>query len=118
LKQGRQCTYIAKWRHVPVTIVAVNKNKYCMFWLCVYSIGIQHAMRMRHIVACPTVQYFSTYLINSSIFGKRVIEHPTVLLFSPLRLSKIYLILRRIRPGIAINEHSASLKVHVILVRF
>jgi hypothetical protein len=38
---------------------------------------IQHAKRMRHVVlssvACHTLQYFSTYLINGKVFGEKKI---------------------------------------------
>jgi hypothetical protein len=42
--------------------------------MCVFLVlGIQHAMRMGHIVilACTTLQYFSHYLINGTIFEKK-----------------------------------------------
>jgi len=44
------------------------------------ALGIHHALRMRCVilssVACPAVLYFSTYLINGTIFFKEnVIEH-------------------------------------------
>jgi hypothetical protein len=51
------------------------------------SLGIQHAMRTRHIVTWPARLYiFSHYLINDAIFeGKNVIERiKSVFLFSVL----------------------------------
>ena len=53
-------------------------------------------MRMHHLVTAgsPTVQYFSNYLINSTVFEKRVIDHKCVLILSTL-LSEIFIIIRR-----------------------
>jgi len=40
------------------------------------ALGIQHAMRMRHIVSCPLRLYsiFARYLINGKIFGKDLLN--------------------------------------------
>jgi hypothetical protein len=49
------------------------------------ALGIHHAMRMHHIVICGLSgsKYFFTYLINSIIFEKEVIEpEMCVLIFS------------------------------------
>jgi hypothetical protein len=50
------------------------------------ALVIQHAMRMRRIilssVTLVALQYFPHYLINAMIFGKNVIDHTCILIFS------------------------------------
>ena len=42
---------------------------------CVYTLSCLEAMRIRRIVYCPVLPYFSTLLINGTVFGKKkVIE--------------------------------------------
>jgi len=40
------------------------------------ALGIQHAMRMHHMVVCPAPLYgiYPNYLINGTIFGKRLLN--------------------------------------------
>jgi hypothetical protein len=49
-KKDRQC--IVKLKHVRATIVAVETCKYYIFRIVFVAIGMQHAMRMHHIVMC------------------------------------------------------------------
>jgi len=62
---------------VRVTILALEKHKYCTFWVFVASF-IQHAMRMRRIilssVTCPVLQYIFPLSYSQHDFGKKIIE--------------------------------------------
>ena len=46
-------------------------------------------------VACPALQYFSTYPINGTILGKKLLNIKCVFLISLQLLSETFLILRR-----------------------
>ena len=56
-----------------------KSNKYYITYPDCVSVALvnMHAKRMRHIVMWPAPLYhiFPHYLINSAIFGKKVIEH-------------------------------------------
>ena len=60
---------------------------------------------------------FPHYLINGTIFGKKLLNIKCVFWFSLQLLSETFLILKIIQEDI-INVHRASRKVPVILVRF
>jgi hypothetical protein len=86
---------------------------------CVFvALAIRHAMRMRLIVICvlsPLYRIFPHYLINGTIFWKKVTEHKMrVLIFSTL-LSETFLILRRNGQDMTKKLYWGSCKVPLFL---
>jgi hypothetical protein len=70
--------------NVRAATVAVEKQS-ILFILSVFvALGIQHAMRMRHICSLPgSTIFFPHYLIKVEIFEEKIIEHKMcVLIFS------------------------------------
>jgi len=63
-------------------------------------------------------EFFPHYLINGTIFGKKLLNTECVFWFSLQRLSEIFLILRRIERDIIKNVYRSSCKVPVIFLDF
>jgi hypothetical protein len=115
--------------YVELNIEGRLRNRCCsgkslsiIYSVCVFvALGIQHAMRMRHIVICDlpgSTMFFSHYPLNGTIFREKVIEHKMCVLIFSTNMSEIFFILRRIQRDIIINVYRSSRKVPVILVRF
>jgi len=76
---------------------------------------------MRHVVICGLPRLcviFPHYLINYTIFGKKLLNTKCVFWFSLQLLSETFLILRWTEGDIIKNVYQSSCKVPVILVRF
>jgi len=110
-------------RRVRVTTVAVEKQ-YVLHNLTASAVlFIRHAKRMRRIIfspfACWALPYFSTLSHKRRIFGgENLMNIKCVSSFYLLLLCEPFLILRRIRGHIIINERRFSRKAPITLVTF
>jgi len=59
------------------------------------AVGIQDAMRMRHIVICCLLSILPHYLLDGRFSKKKVIAHKMYVLISLQLWSEAFLILRR-----------------------
>jgi hypothetical protein len=84
---------------------------------------MQHATRMRciYIVICElsgAYEIYPHYLINGTIFGKKVTTQKRVSCISLQLLSEAFLFVRRIHHDNAINVYTSPCKASVILFGF
>ena len=104
------------------TIVAVEKQKYYIFWVRICRLRHPacnaHALNCHTYVACQAVQYFSTLSHKRHDFRKKLLNIKCVFSCALQDLSITFIILRRIKGNIIIKEYWSSCKVLVIPVRF
>jgi hypothetical protein len=105
-------------RRVRTTTVAVEKH---VFWMCVCSLRYTacnaHAPYC-HLWPARFNNFFPHYLINGTIFEKKLLNTKSVFWFSVQLLSETFLILRRTERDMITNVYRSSCKVPVIVVRF
>jgi hypothetical protein len=87
-QQDRQCAYNVTSKHVRATVVAVEKQKYYVFRLCVCSLGYPaYKVHARYyIVICDlpgSAIFFSHCLVKGTIFEKNMLlDTKCVVVFS------------------------------------
>jgi hypothetical protein len=82
------------------------------------TLSIQHAKCTCHSVVLSVASLAPHYLINSTIFIKKVTEHKACILTFSTKLSKTFPIIRIIQQQIVINIKTSSCKVSITVVRF
>ena len=98
-QHDRQCTYNVILRCVRATIFAVESNKYCIFWVCIFSLsyrGYNAYAPYCHLWPVRFYNIFPHYLTNGTIFEKEksLLNIKCVFWFSLQLLSETFLILR------------------------
>jgi hypothetical protein len=86
--------------------------------MCV-ALVIQHAVRMLHychLLPAPLYNIFPHYLINGTIFGKKILEHKMCFDFPLELLFATFIILRRTERDVIKKVYRSSCTVLIILV--
>jgi hypothetical protein len=117
MKQDMQCTYNVTFRLLLVSSVALDpmlhwkSNKYCIFrvYVCSRRDSAWNAHAPYCHLASPALLYFSTFLINGTIF-LRTLPNMKSVWFSLQLLSKTF-ITKRIEPDMIKNVYWPWCKV-------
>jgi hypothetical protein len=122
IKQNKKCTHNVISRRIRATFVAVESQQLLyILTMCSLSYPACKTHAPYHLTICGlakcTVQYFPHHLINSTTFGKTLLNIKCVFWFSLHISPEIFLILIRLLRDI-INVQTSSRTVPIILVRF
>jgi hypothetical protein len=117
VQQDRQCTHNVTLRRIRTTITAVKNEVLLDIFSCFCS--LRYAGCNAHAHAPVRLnKVFPRYLINGTIFKKKVIEHKTRGLIWCTTLFETFIILKRTERDMVINVYWCSCKVPIILVIF
>jgi hypothetical protein len=107
------------WNAFIQPLLHYKSNKYYIFLVCVCSLRYPaynaHAPHC-HLWSVRLCSIFSHYLINDTIFGKKVIEHE-MCVFSLQLLSETFLFIRRTERNMIRIVYLSACKVPDIRVR-
>ena len=98
-----------------------TSNRYCLFLsVCLrpYEFSMQCPCTVSSCVACPVEQYFPHYLINGTIFEKKIIEHKMCGLIFSASLSQTFIILSRTERVMITNVITLHVKYPLFLSDF
>ena len=89
-------------RHFRLTIFSWKINKYYIFWVCVCRFKLSWTQRACAILynllwPVPLWKIFAHFLINSRMFGRKLLNIKCVICFSLHILSGTFLILKQFR---------------------